>query len=313
MTEKLKQAIALIKAGDNHAGKQLLTDILNSDPENEMAWIWMSTVMADNQQRYDCLRKALTINPHNKVVKEGLLKLEWQMTRPTDEEFNRLIADLSSENGRYNAARQLGALGDPRAIEPLILSLIDPDEYVRWNAAIALGKIGDPRAIDPLVKALREAADVSWHVAHALVLIGREAIPALLRALRDYDYQARWSAADALAALEAEEAGPLLRANLDDPHEHARFGARLALEELLGPAAFSLEELIDDLNHSPIPNQSTSHWLTTVHHIGELGDPQALPALLKGTRLSLVNLTGTNISDIEYDETTHWPLNFQPK
>ncbi len=63
--------------------------------------------------------------------------------------INILVSDPHDEN-RRNAASALGDLGDNRAIEPLIMSLSQDDEYVTVNSAWALGKLGDLRAIDPL-------------------------------------------------------------------------------------------------------------------------------------------------------------------
>lgn len=55
---------------------------------------------------------------------------------------------------RRNAARALGKLGDPQAVEPLIQCLSFPDYYVREAAAQALEMLLDPRAIPPLLALL---------------------------------------------------------------------------------------------------------------------------------------------------------------
>lgn len=56
---------------------------------------------------------------------------------------------------------------DLRAVEPLIASLGDSDEYVRRNAAEALGELKDLRAVEPLIKAL---GDSNWEVCYKAVL-----------------------------------------------------------------------------------------------------------------------------------------------
>jgi HEAT repeat protein len=50
------------------------------------------------------------------------------------------------------AARSLGRLDDPRAVEPLIAALAD--KVTRHEATRALGGLRDPRAIEPLAKLL---------------------------------------------------------------------------------------------------------------------------------------------------------------
>ena len=51
---------------------------------------------------------------------------------------------------RWEAARTLGVLRDPRAVDPLIAALADRDPDVRRKAALALAKIRDLRAVEAL-------------------------------------------------------------------------------------------------------------------------------------------------------------------
>jgi HEAT repeat protein len=55
---------------------------------------------------------------------------------------------------RESAARALGRIGDPRAVEPLIAALKEEDG--RSSAARAPGEIGDARAVEPLIFALKD-------------------------------------------------------------------------------------------------------------------------------------------------------------
>ena len=66
-----------------------------------------------------------------------------------------LIAALTSaESKSAVAAEELGKLGDPRAVGPLISVLDNGNETLRNSAALALVKIGDPRAVEPLAALL---------------------------------------------------------------------------------------------------------------------------------------------------------------
>lgn len=76
MSNKLKQAINAIKADDKKTGKQLLNEIIDSDPHNEYAWLWMTKVVKTNDEREQCLRKVLEINPNNERAKENLARIE---------------------------------------------------------------------------------------------------------------------------------------------------------------------------------------------------------------------------------------------
>ena len=78
MTVTLQDAINVIQAGDLARGKALLAKVLQQDPNNEAAWIWMSGTVDDIDQRRYCLEKALEINPANAAAQTGLLRLGFQ-------------------------------------------------------------------------------------------------------------------------------------------------------------------------------------------------------------------------------------------
>lgn len=96
-----------------------------------------------------------------------------------------LIVDLGVQSAtvRERAHSTLVAMGKP-AVRPLLEALTNSTEYGRGQAAKALGEIGDLAAAPALVKALEDDKfDVRWLAARALVALGRDGLPALLRAL----------------------------------------------------------------------------------------------------------------------------------
>jgi len=85
MTDKLQKAIALIKSGDKRKGIDLLTEILRAQPDNESAWLWMSSIVPSDKQRLYCLQKVLTINPDNQAARKGLASIQRdQETEPVE-------------------------------------------------------------------------------------------------------------------------------------------------------------------------------------------------------------------------------------
>jgi hypothetical protein len=76
MADKLKQAITSIKAGEKATGKQLLMEVLEAEPENDKAWVWMSAVVETDDLRRECLEEALMYNPFNETAQRGLAKLK---------------------------------------------------------------------------------------------------------------------------------------------------------------------------------------------------------------------------------------------
>jgi HEAT repeat protein len=99
-----------------------------------------------------------------------------------------LIAALANKNAevRRHARNGLIAMGRP-AVDLLVELLGDRRPHVRWEAAKALGAIGDPKAGEALVAALDEDDDfdVRWLAGQALAALGREGLRPLLLALAD--------------------------------------------------------------------------------------------------------------------------------
>jgi hypothetical protein len=72
MSDNLGRAIAAIRAGDTKTGQRLLAEVILSDPRNETAWLWMSSVVDSEEHRRMCLERALAINPNNKTARRAL-------------------------------------------------------------------------------------------------------------------------------------------------------------------------------------------------------------------------------------------------
>jgi len=96
-----------------------------------------------------------------------------------------LLNALHSEDGeeRRRARLSLVSLGS-EAVDPLIELLPDPDHEVRWEAAKALGEIADPRAAPGLVVTLEDAGfDIRWLAAEGLIALGKAGLEPLLETL----------------------------------------------------------------------------------------------------------------------------------
>jgi hypothetical protein len=113
---------------------------------------------------------------------EGLMRRQ----KLTGTNLETLMVMLASKDGatRQRARKSLVALGKP-AVSSLTRTLQNSKvDHVRWEAAKTLGAIGDTRAILPLVKALEDSdTDVAWLAAEALRKFKKAAWPPLLRAL----------------------------------------------------------------------------------------------------------------------------------
>ena len=74
--EKLKEGIAAFKAGDKITARNIMVEIIKTEPNNEIAWLWLAACVEKVQDRKFCLSKALEINPNNQNARKALEQLE---------------------------------------------------------------------------------------------------------------------------------------------------------------------------------------------------------------------------------------------
>jgi hypothetical protein len=128
----------------------------------------------------------------------------------TGDEVSVLIHALEDEDANFNtrveAARALAETGDARAVEPLIETLKDENEFVREGVASALGQTGDARVVAPLIEALKDESEfVREQAAYALGHTGdARALAPLTEALKDEHERVRIAAERALEEIRSK-------------------------------------------------------------------------------------------------------------
>ncbi len=65
MQSKLKEAVLLLKAGKKDQAREILNSILEENPNNEAAWIWMSQAVTTKKEKQYCLEQLLVRNPQH--------------------------------------------------------------------------------------------------------------------------------------------------------------------------------------------------------------------------------------------------------
>ena len=85
MDDLLQQAMKAIRTGDWDRGRRLLVNILNTDLDNETAWLWLAAVVEGDRRRH-CLEQVLRINPDNQAAQEGLAELAGTSAEPAEVE-----------------------------------------------------------------------------------------------------------------------------------------------------------------------------------------------------------------------------------
>ena len=65
----------MIEAGKFDQAHSVLLEKLKTDPKNDVAWFWMSKVVATDELREECLQEALKYNPKNALARAALDEL----------------------------------------------------------------------------------------------------------------------------------------------------------------------------------------------------------------------------------------------
>ena len=68
----LVQAIASIKVGRRREGRAMLEQVLEAEPCNVLAWLWMTEVADSDEKRQEYLSRVLAIDPNNASAMRSL-------------------------------------------------------------------------------------------------------------------------------------------------------------------------------------------------------------------------------------------------
>jgi hypothetical protein len=100
----LQQAMEFHVAGQEVEARALLLDLVRTNPQLEAGWMFLSYTLEDPQQKADCLRQVLKLNPRNTEAKSALEQLipahepELQPAVPTTAHASPFTVDISHAN-----------------------------------------------------------------------------------------------------------------------------------------------------------------------------------------------------------------------
>ncbi len=131
LPDLFREAVQLAKAGRRVEARNLLLELVDSNPDHELAWIWLSQLVDDLEDRIIALENALTINPNRP---ETAARLETLRRQKQAGEFGQ--ADLFQQakqlyrDGRKSEARrrlQKLVAQDPKHAKAWLgLALLEP-------------------------------------------------------------------------------------------------------------------------------------------------------------------------------------------
>lgn len=197
---------------------------------------------------------------------------------PQTDKISTAIAELSNldKEVRLEALYTLYTLtkanNDERAVEPMIVALNDPDDYIRERAANLLGFRKEERAVNALIRSLKDNnAAVSYSAAEALGNIGDPiaAVP-LIEYLnnnpKSHGGTCNYAAIRALGKMHDERAVRPLFSRLPD-------GCGSEIAEAMGPEA--VEQISAIVKQGSESERDSAVWL-----LGYIADERSLPVLI---------------------------------
>lgn len=239
------------------------------DPESRNA---LETAMADPD---DVVRK---------MAAEALKRIDGNRpgpapspgTRPQQSHLETVLERLRQDADAFNrqaAARALGDIRDPRALEGLLEAMDDSDPIVRGAAALAMVSFRkDPRVFEKLIAALKD--DDFTVRGEAALALGRleddRVFDPLINALRNGRPELREKAATALGEMGDLRAIDELRVSMmRDEKAEVRMSAQKALAAMAREVSKGLKDADPDVREM------------TAFQLGKIQDPYPVPMLIE--------------------------------
>ncbi|HSB01156.1 MAG TPA: hypothetical protein VLE49_10930, partial [Anaerolineales bacterium] len=105
--EVLQRAIQAARAGRKTEARDLLIDLVEVEPRNEMAWMWLSGLVDSLEDRIIACENVLTINPANEKVRTYLADLQRQYMSFLAEKNSKEAIDLFNQAKAYEERKDL--------------------------------------------------------------------------------------------------------------------------------------------------------------------------------------------------------------
>jgi hypothetical protein len=71
----LRTAIQAAQSGNKMIARGILEQVIDQDPDNEVAWLWLASVVDDTEERRGALERVLRINPNNERAQQAMASL----------------------------------------------------------------------------------------------------------------------------------------------------------------------------------------------------------------------------------------------
>jgi twitching motility two-component system response regulator PilG len=213
----LQEGIAAARAGNKPLTRQLLRQVTELDPDNEVAWLWLAGAAESPRAALECLERVLEINPRSERARTALRPVRFQAgveaAKAKDKALARRLLTQVTEQDPENEGAWLwlaGVTDEPAEAVAFLEKVlrINPDnERAKagiawhrsqtappappWSCPLCEGKAEAPRDTCPtcgavLTLARLEAVGNSLHLKPDLVRGAIERLAPLLRGQPDF-------------------------------------------------------------------------------------------------------------------------------
>ena len=148
----LQRAIRAARAGQTVQARDLLIGLVDVDPQNELAWVWLSGLVDSLDDRIIACENVLTINPANEKVRVYLTELQRQHTSYS------LRKDIDDAVALFDSAREHAEQNDVDTALRFAKQALEKHAHYE-DAWLLIGRISPD--IDLQIAALEKASKLN--------------------------------------------------------------------------------------------------------------------------------------------------------
>lgn len=135
----LQQAIGLAKTGQRAQARARLEALLARDPQNALAWVWLSDLSTALEERLAALQKAAELEPHNRPIHKRVAELNIEMERQRKQQ-------IEAARRRLPEARACLRRNQRDQATDLLIEIVKVDQHnleAWWLLSESVTDIGD--------------------------------------------------------------------------------------------------------------------------------------------------------------------------
>lgn len=136
--KKLEEAIQTIQSGDLQRGRSLLARVLQENPRDAQAWLWLAACWETPEKQRYCLEKALELRPDDKHIQEALERLPIETGSPPvpPEEMLPDSSKASRQDAGEHFTQADSPAGTPPGANPPVIKEKPPKRNSFWSGIL---------------------------------------------------------------------------------------------------------------------------------------------------------------------------------